>query len=86
MLKISYTLNLGQLLKIVPKFKRYFWQKLKPKKTKNVSKASIEKQVNSSVPKVGTTIVITDNHMALIPSIDWEEYNRGCLAGWRFWS
>jgi hypothetical protein len=33
MLKASYTLNLGQLLKIAPDFEKYFWQKLKLKKT-----------------------------------------------------
>jgi hypothetical protein len=32
-LETSYTLNLGQLLKITPKLKRYIWQKLKLKKT-----------------------------------------------------
>jgi hypothetical protein len=29
MLKINYTLNLGQLLKITLELKRYLWQKLK---------------------------------------------------------
>jgi len=33
MLETSYTLNLGQLLKVALKFKTYIWQKLKPKKT-----------------------------------------------------
>jgi hypothetical protein len=32
MLETSYTLNLGQLLKIAPKLKRYLWHKLKPNK------------------------------------------------------
>jgi hypothetical protein len=32
MLETSYILNLGKLLKITPKFKRYLWQKIKPKK------------------------------------------------------
>ncbi len=33
MLKTSSTLNLGQLIKITPKLKRYLWQKLKLEKT-----------------------------------------------------
>jgi hypothetical protein len=35
MLKTSYTLNLGQLLKIALELKRYTWQKLKLKKNSN---------------------------------------------------
>jgi hypothetical protein len=31
MLETSYNLHLGQLLKIALKFKKYLWQKLKPK-------------------------------------------------------
>jgi hypothetical protein len=61
MLKTSYTLNLGQLLKIDLELKRYLWQKLKPNKTQNVSK-----QVASLIPEVGTTIVAIDNHMTII--------------------
>jgi hypothetical protein len=33
MLETSYTLNLGQLLKIALESKRYLWQKLKLEKT-----------------------------------------------------
>jgi hypothetical protein len=43
MLKTSYILNLGQLLKIAPELKKYFWQKLKPKKTQNASETTIDK-------------------------------------------
>jgi hypothetical protein len=32
----------------------------------NVNTTTIEKQVGSSIPKVGTTIVAIDNHMAVI--------------------
>ncbi|CAM6041663.1 unnamed protein product, partial [Sphagnum compactum] len=39
MLETSYTLNLGQLLKIAPELKRYLWQKLKQEETHNVNKA-----------------------------------------------
>ncbi len=66
MLETSYTLNLGQLLKITPKLKIYLWQKLKPKKTQNLSRTTTEKQVGFSIPKVGTTIVVIDNHMVVI--------------------
>jgi hypothetical protein len=31
MLETTYTLRLGQLLKITPNLKKYMWQKLKPK-------------------------------------------------------
>jgi hypothetical protein len=59
MLKTSCT------LKWLFKFKRYLWQKLKPEKTQILSKATTNKQVNSSIPKVGTTIVAIDNHMVI---------------------
>ncbi len=42
------------------------WQKLKLDKTHNVSKATTNKQVVSSIPKVGTTTITIDNHMAII--------------------
>jgi hypothetical protein len=64
MLETSYTLNLGHLLKITPKLN--LWQKLKPEKTKNVSRATTNKQVGFSVPKVGTTVVAINNHMVVI--------------------
>jgi hypothetical protein len=57
---------LGQLFKITPELKRCFWHKLKPEKTYNLSKSTIDKQVSSLVTKVGTTIVAIDNHMAVI--------------------
>jgi hypothetical protein len=66
MLKINSTLNLKQLLKITPKLNKYLWQKLKLKKTQNVSKTTIEKQVGSLVTKVGTATITIDNHMAII--------------------
>jgi hypothetical protein len=66
MLETSYTLNLGHLLKITLELKTYLWQKLKPKKTKNVSRATTYKQVGSSVLKVGTIVVAINNHMAII--------------------
>jgi len=39
---------------------------LKPEKTHNVSKATTNKQVGSSVTKVGTTIIAIDNHVIVI--------------------
>jgi hypothetical protein len=66
MLELSYTLNLGQLLKIAFELKRYLWQKLKPEKTQNVSRTITEKQVGSLVPKVRIVVVTINNHMAII--------------------
>jgi hypothetical protein len=66
MLKTSYILSLGQLLKTTPKPKRYLWQKLKLKKTQNVSRITTKKQLGSLVPEIGTTIVAIDNHMTII--------------------
>jgi hypothetical protein len=66
MLKTSYTLNLRQLFKIALELKRYLWQKLKPEKIQNVSKATIDKQVGSLIPKVGTIAITIDNHMVVI--------------------
>ncbi len=66
MLETSYTLNLGQLLKIVRKLKKDLWQKLKLKKTQNVNIATTYKKVDSSILEVGTTIVAIDNHVVVI--------------------
>jgi hypothetical protein len=66
MLKTNYTLYLGQLLKIIPELKRYLWPKLKPKKTQNVNRATIDKQVGSLVLKVRIVVVAIDNLMAVI--------------------
>ncbi len=66
MLQTSCILSLGQLLKITPELKRYFYQKLKLKKTQNLGRATTKKQVGSLVPEVGTTTVVIDNHIAVI--------------------
>jgi hypothetical protein len=55
---------LGQFLKITLELNKYLWLKLE--KIQNLSRATTNKQVGSSVPKVGTTIVAIDNHMAII--------------------
>jgi hypothetical protein len=36
------------------------------KETQNVNKATTDKQVGSLVPKVGKSVVATNNHMAII--------------------
>ncbi len=66
MLKTIYTLNLGQLLKVALKLKKYLWQKFKQEKTQNLNKATTNKQVGFSVTEVGTAIVVIDNHMVVI--------------------
>ncbi len=65
-LETSYTLSLGQLLKIAPDLNRYLWQKLKLENIQNLNKTTPNKQVGSSIPKVGTVAVIIDNHMVVI--------------------
>jgi hypothetical protein len=50
MLETSYIFHLGQLFTIVHELNRYLWQKLKPEKTHNLSKATIDKQVGYLVP------------------------------------
>ncbi len=39
---------------------------MKPEKTQNVSKATTDKQVGSSIVEVGTVALAIDNHMAII--------------------
>ncbi len=45
MLETTYTLRLGQLLKITPNLKKYMWQKLKPKKPNIAIKGILEPSV-----------------------------------------
>ncbi len=59
-------MNSGQLFKITLELKIYLWHKLKLKKIQNASKTTTKKQVGSSIPKAGTTIVTINNHMAVI--------------------
>jgi hypothetical protein len=66
MLETSYTLNLGQLLKIALKLQKYLWQKLKLEKIQNLNRATTNKQVGYIVLEVGTIVVVIDNHMAII--------------------
>ncbi len=57
---------MGQLFKITHELNKYIWEQLKPKKTHNLSRATIDKQVGSSVPKVWTTTIAIVDHMAII--------------------
>ncbi len=54
------------MLKIALELKMYLWKKLKPKKTQNLNKTTMNKQVNYSILEVGTTVVVMDNHMVVI--------------------
>ncbi len=79
------TLNLGKLLNIAPKLKKYLWQKLKQKKTQNVSKVTIEKQMGPSVPEISIVTVAIDNHMAVIQAQIWKNIIEDVLLiRWRF--
>jgi len=51
MLKTSYTLNMRQLLKIALELTKYLWQKLKPKKIRNLCKTTIKNQVGFSISR-----------------------------------
>jgi hypothetical protein len=66
MLEESYTLSLGQLLKIALEWKIYLWKKLKLEKVHNLSRKTIDKQVGSSVPEVKIVAITIDIHMAII--------------------
>jgi hypothetical protein len=41
-------------------------EEAKTRENSNVSKATINIQVGSSIPKVGTSVVVMDNYMAII--------------------
>jgi hypothetical protein len=68
-LEITYTLKLGQLLKITLDLKKHMWQKLKlekKKKTiKQISKPSIATVVETH-SELNTTTIEVDNQMAVI--------------------
>jgi hypothetical protein len=40
--------------------------KAKPKKIHNSNRTTINKQVSSLIPEVGTTVIAMDNHMVVI--------------------
>jgi hypothetical protein len=68
MLKTTYTLKLGQLLKIAPDLKKYMWQKLKSKKsnitTKHISKRNVTTMVDTH-SKLNPITIKVDNQMAI---------------------
>jgi hypothetical protein len=69
MLETTYTLRLGQLLKITLDFKIYMWQKLKPKKSNIVTKVILKPSVVTMVElhsKVDTVIIKIDNQTVII--------------------
>jgi hypothetical protein len=69
MLETTYTLGLGQLLKIAPYLKKYMWQKLKPKKPNIITKVILEPSVAIVVEthsKVDIAATKIDNQMAVI--------------------
>ncbi len=69
MLETTYTLRLGQLLKITSNLKKYMWQKLKLKKpnitTKQISELSVAIVVETHFELDITTIEV-DNQMVVI--------------------
>ncbi len=62
----NYTLNLGQLLKMVIKLKKYLWQKMKPNKPQSVTKVITKKKLPFVVPKITRTTIVIDNHVVVI--------------------
>ncbi len=66
MLETSYTLNLGQLVKIAPNFKKYVWPRLKPDKPWEPTKPTTDKTPTFVVLNISTRLVAIDNHMIVI--------------------
>jgi len=69
MLETTYTLSLGQLLKIAPNLKKYMWQKLKQKKPNIITKVILKRSVATVVDthsKVDTIATKVDDQMAII--------------------
>jgi hypothetical protein len=69
MLETTYTLRLGQLLKIAPHLKKYMWQKLKPEKPniviKVIPKPNVAKMMETHF-KVLTATIKKKNQMVLL--------------------
>ncbi len=69
MLETTYTLSLGQLLKIAPNLKKYMWQKLKQKKPNIITKVILEPIVAIVVDthsKVDIVATKVDDQMSVI--------------------
>jgi hypothetical protein len=68
-METTYTLRLGQLLKIAPNLKKYMWQKLKRKKHDIATKVILESNVAIVIEthsKVDTVTIEVDNQMVVI--------------------
>jgi hypothetical protein len=69
MLDTTYTLRLGQLLKITPNLKKYMWLKLKPEKPNIITKMILEPSVATMIEthfEVHTTTIRVDNQIVVI--------------------
>ncbi len=63
----TYTLKLGQQLKISHDLIKYMWQKLKPEKPNIVTKVISEPSVTIMINyEIDITTIEVDNHMAII--------------------
>jgi hypothetical protein len=68
-METTYTLKLGQLLKIKPNLKNYMWQKLKPKKPNIATQVIPESNVAIVVEthsELDIATIKVDNQMAII--------------------
>jgi hypothetical protein len=69
MMETTYTLRLGQLLKIAPDLKKYMWQKLKPKKPNIIIKVISEPSVTTVIEthsEINIIVIEVNNQMAII--------------------
>jgi hypothetical protein len=77
MLKTTYTLKLGQLLKITPNLNKYTWQKLKPKKPNIAINSILNTNVTIVIEthfEVDTVAIEVDNQMVVIQVQSWEKH------------
>jgi hypothetical protein len=66
MLETSYTLNLGQLIKITPNLKKYLWHKMKTNKPHMNIEVMNEKVTTFVVLSISIIVVAINNHVAII--------------------
>jgi len=69
MMETTYTLRLGQILKIAPNLKKYMWLKLKRKKHDIATKVILEPNVAIVIEthsKVDIVTIEIDNQMVVI--------------------
>jgi hypothetical protein len=68
-MEITYSLRLGQLLKIAPYLNKYMWQKLKPIRPNIVTKVILEASTTTMIQthsKVNIVVINANNQMAII--------------------